>query len=256
MRRLALTSWSMNKALSSGALALTDLPARAREAGIATLEICHFHLPSTEPAYLAELRAALTAADVELFSILIDTGDIASADAERREADIALIANWMDVAASLGARAVRVVAGEAPPDDEAAIARAVEALARLAQRGRALGLRVITENFRALASTAASCNRLLDSLDGAVGLCADVGNFPADVRVREFEAVVARAESVHAKAAYDADGAIVADDLRRCLELSVTAGFSGPYTLVYDQGPDEWAGVARVKGVVEPFVEG
>ncbi|MBC8076089.1 MAG: TIM barrel protein, partial [Chloroflexales bacterium] len=123
MRRLALTSWSMNKALSSGALTLTDLPAQAREAGIATLEICHFHLPSTEPEYLAELRAALTAADVELFSILIDTGDISSADAERREADIALIANWMDIAASLGAGAVRVVAGEAPPDDEAAIAR-------------------------------------------------------------------------------------------------------------------------------------
>jgi len=25
---------------------------------------------------------------------------------------------------------------------------------------------------------------------------------------------------------------------------------------VYDQGPDEWAGVASVRAVVEPFVEG
>jgi sugar phosphate isomerase/epimerase len=256
MRRLALTSWSLNKALSSGALALTDLPAQAREAGIATLEICHFHLPSTEPAYLAELRAAIEAAGVELFSILIDTGDISSADAERREADIALIASWMEHAAALGAGGVRVVAGESQPDDEAAFGRAVEALGRLAQRGRELGLRVRTENFRALASSAAGCNRLLDSLDGAVGLCADVGNFPADVRVREFEAVAGRAEVVHAKAGYSADGAVVADDLRRCLELSVKAGFSGPYTLVYDQGPDEWGGVAKVKGVVQPFVEG
>ena len=255
MRRLALTSWSLNKALSGGALALTELPARAREAGIATLELCHFHLPSTEPAYLTELRAAIEGAGVELFSVLIDTGDIASADPERREADIALIAGWMETAAALGAQGVRVVAGEAPPDDEAAAARAVEALSRLAQRGRDLGLRVRTENFRALASTAASCNRLLDALDGSVGLCADVGNFPADVRVREFEAVAGRAEVVHAKASYNADGAVIADDLRRCLELSVAAGFSGPYTLVYDQGPDEWGGVAKVKSVVENFVE-
>jgi sugar phosphate isomerase/epimerase len=255
MRRLSLTSWSLNKALTSGALTLTDLPARAREAGITTLEICHFHLPSTDPAYLAELRGAIEAAGVELFSVLIDTGDISSADAARREADIALIAGWLDVASALGAGGVRIVAGEAQPDDEAAFGRAVEALGRLAQRGRELGLRVRTENFRALASTAHSCNRLLDTLDDAVGLCADVGNFPAETRVREFAAVAGRAEVVHAKAGYNADGSVIADDLRRCLELSVEAGFSGPYTLVYDQGPDEWGGVAKVKGVVEPFVE-
>ena len=50
-----------------GPISLLELPARVAEFGIRTLEICHFHLPSVEKTYLAELRAALASADVELF---------------------------------------------------------------------------------------------------------------------------------------------------------------------------------------------
>ena len=261
MRRLALTSWSLHHSLqpspTSGepALTLLDLPGRLRSAGIGTLEICHFHLPSTEPAYLGSLRAALAAAEVELFSILIDTGDIAHADPVQRAAELRSIEDWIDVAAHLGARAVRVIAGEAAPADEDALQRSVSGLRHLAAYGRKRGVRVLTENFRSLASTAANCNRILDALGGAVGLCADIGNFPASSRIADFTAVAGRAESVHAKASYDASGRIDAGQLRACLEASTAAGFAGPYTLVYDSGDDEWAGIAELKQVVEPYTQ-
>ncbi len=164
-----------------------------------------------------------------------------------------LIERWMEIAAALGARAVRVVAGEALPDDEAALGRAIAGLEHLAGYGRRLGLQVLTENFRPLASTAANCIRILDALDGAVGLCADVGNFPAANRIAEFKTVAGRASSVHAKASYDAGGRIDARQLRECLAASVDAGFSGPYTLVYDQPGDAWQGIAELREVVEPF---
>jgi sugar phosphate isomerase/epimerase len=259
MRRLSLTSWSLHRSLESGALSLAVLPGRMRAAGIGTLEVCHFHLADV-PAALAQgdtlpqLRAALDDAGVELFSLLIDTGDISAADPQRRQADLALIAGWIDVAAALGARCARVVGGEASPDDEAALERATAGLRQLAAHARERGLRVTTENFRALLSTAANCNRVLDALDGAVGLCADIGNFPAASRLAEFSAVVGRAEVVHAKASYDDAGRILADDVRRCLEASVAAGFDGPYTLVYDRPGDSWAGIAELKAVVEPFL--
>jgi len=57
MRRLAISTWSLHGQLQSGQ-ALLDLPAQIAQRGIQTLEICHFHLPSTTPAYLAELRQA------------------------------------------------------------------------------------------------------------------------------------------------------------------------------------------------------
>jgi sugar phosphate isomerase/epimerase len=234
---------------------LTDVPQRMQEHGIGTLEICHFHFPSVSPDYLHTLRTAIEAAGVELFSILIDTGDISHPDSRRREADIKLIERWMEIAAALGARAVRVVAGEAAPDDEAGLERAIAGLDHLSARGRELGLRVLTENFRPLASTAANCNRILDALDGAVGLCADVGNFPDAGRVDEFKAVVDRASSVHAKPSYDADGRMDPRQLRECLAASVDAGFDGPYTLVYDRPGDAWQGIAALKEVVSPYLQ-
>ncbi len=45
------------------------------------------------------------------------------------------------------------------------------------------------------------------------------------------------------------------EDYVQCLELARAAGFSGPYTLIYD-GPhdDEWAGLRLERDVVAPYL--
>ena len=128
--RLSVSTWSLHRQLgkpgftgpahgmqiplethNKGPISLLELPARIAEFGIHTLEICHFHLPSIEKSYLGELRAALADADVELFSLLIDDGDITHpSEAER---DIAWIEKWIDIAGELGARCARVIGGKA-----------------------------------------------------------------------------------------------------------------------------------------------
>lgn len=273
MRRLALTSWSVHHSLGApsilaqpadgsatrheptkhATMQLTELPARVRDAGIGTLEVCHFHFPSTAPEYLRGLRAALEAAQVELFTILIDGGDITNPDAGQRDADIAMIKSWMDVAAAVGARGVRIVAGDASADDHEALNRSIEVLRELAAYGAERNLRVRTENFKALTSTADNCVALLDALDGTVGFCADMGNFPSAVRVAEFSRVVPHAEVVHTKASYTPDGTIDPQQLRACLDASVAAGFDGPYTLVFDRPGDEWEGIMRLKEHVAAY---
>ena len=254
MRRLSLTSWSVHRSLTDGSLTLLDLPARMRDAGIGTLEICHFHVPATDEGYIGELRGALERAGVEPFSILIDTGNIATADERRREADLRTIEGWIDVASRLGTQVARVVAGEEPPDDDAALARSAAALRRVAAYANERGVRVLTENFRQLLSTATNCNRLLDDLDGAVGLCADIGNFPAPVRLAEFSAIVGRASVVHVKATYVDAASIDARALRGCLDASVQAGFDGPYTLVYDRDGNSWPRIGELREIVGQYV--
>lgn len=255
MRRLALTTWSLHRLLTAPTppLRLVDVPARMRDAGIGTLEICHFHFPDTGATTLRELRAAFNAAGAELFSILIDMGDISDADQHARAQDIRAIEAWIDVAAQLGATAVRIVAGEAAPDDEAALERSISALRHLAAYAHEQHVRVLTENFKPLASTARNCLLILDALDGAAGLCADMGNFPAHNRVAEFISIVPRAQSVHVKASYDAGGRPDTSELRRCLEATRTAGFDGPYTLVYDRPSDPWQGLAELREIVAPY---
>ena len=127
--RLSVSTWSLHRTLGPtywdspakpsrdreepygpGLLELLDIPARIAEFGINTLEICHFHLPSREPAYLNDLRSALDSAGVELFTILIDDGDITHPEHSAR--DLAWISGWIETAGQLGARCARVIAGK------------------------------------------------------------------------------------------------------------------------------------------------
>lgn len=254
MRRLSLTSWSVHHSLTDGSLTLLDLPARMREEGLGTLEICHFHFPSTDDDYIASLKSALAAANVESFSILIDTGDISSTDPEQRAKDLQTVKNWIDVASKLGSQVVRVVAGNSDPNDQEALKRSIAGLEEAADYAKEKGVKVLTENFMASASTVENCNAILDALDGKVGLCADIGNFPSDIRVASFSAVVGRASVVHTKASYSEAGELNTEQLRACLQASVDAGFDGPYTLVYDRDGNSWPRLAELKAVVSDYL--
>lgn len=101
--RLSVSTWSLHRVLGESdfygpesgrkipvttgesEISLLDLPARIAAFGIHTLEICHFHLPSRDKGYLNELRSNLEAAEVELFSLLIDHGDITHPDHAERD---------------------------------------------------------------------------------------------------------------------------------------------------------------------------
>jgi hypothetical protein len=44
------------------------------------------------------------------------------------------------------------------------------------------------------------------------------------------------------------------DDFRRCLDLSHRAGFSGPYTMIFDQQGDEWSSLAMIQEEIRPYL--
>ena len=278
MPRLAVSSWSLRHTLGPvypglaltpgerepdrkfgpGALALLDLPAAARAAGIGALDLCHFHFPRTDDAYLRELRDRLAAADAQVLSLLVDEGDISAADPADRERDLAAIRAWIDIAARLGARYARVIAGERPaaPGD-GAIQRSAAGLAALARYAGSRGVGLLTENWRPLALSPGDLLAVLDAAGGAVGLCADFGNYKGPGKYDALRAILPRATTIHAHAAtaWLRPDATDAGDLRRCLDLARETGFAGPYVLILDSdGPgDEWAGIARMATIVRDY---
>jgi len=234
-------------------LALTDLPAQLAEHGIGALELCHFHLPSNAPTYLAELRAAIERVGVELYSLLIDAGDITAPDPQQRAKDIAFIQAQIGVAAALGARQVRIDAGLQPPTP-AAVDTSARELAALARHGAGQGVRTITENWHATSQDPAALLEILDRCDGLVGLCADTGNAePTPDKYATLEQIVPRASSVHYKPRLAESGAYDADDMRRCLELIEAARFDGVVTLIYAGKQHEWAEIERLRAALAPL---
>ena len=249
----AVSSWSLHRTLGSyvsgdradggtrtlarpeAGMALTDLPAELRRRGYDTVQICHFHLPSREPGYLDELRAALKASDIALDAVLVDDGDLThptDADAHQTWID-----GWLDVATTLGADRARVIAGKQSPNP-----------ARLQDSGRRLAalaadhpdVRVVTENWFDLTAGPSEVHTILDAADGTVGLLIDLGNWTGPDKYDHLAAVAARAETCHAKCHFSASGPD-RDDFSRSLHALRQADYTGPLALVYDGADDdEW----------------
>lgn len=256
MARFAISSWSVDGLLQSG-LPLTELPGACARRGIRTLELCHFHLPTTDSGYLQGLRQTLEAAEITLSKLLIDTGDLAAPDPARRAHDLQGILGWTDVAARLGAQAVRVDAGHGPPTPEA-IDLSVEGLLECARYAARHGLRTVTENWHATAQEATALLEILERCGGEVGLCADTGNADATPdKYGTLAQLLPYASSVHFKARYTGRGKageIDMADLERCAQLLGGAAFGGVVTLIYAEKVDEWAGIEALRGALEPYL--
>jgi sugar phosphate isomerase/epimerase len=156
----------------------------------------------------------------------------------------------------LGPERMRVIAGKAEPLDEA-LARSAASLETLARDASAAGVRLMTENWFQLLSRPDAVHALLGRLDGQVGLCLDFGNWSGPGKYDDLAAIAPLAESCHAKAQFVGPGEADGEDYRRCLDLTRTAGFRGPYTLIYD-GPDddEPAGLTLERELVRPYLAG
>jgi len=226
-----------------------DIPEQIARRGFHTLEVCHFHFPSTDAGYLTEFRAALRAAEVELYSILIDRGDITAPDVATREADLLLTRQWIEVAAALGAACVRVDAGQQSPTDDIVRLSAAN-LAGLARFSNSVGVRTITENWRETSRYPIPLLEILDRCEGSVGLCADLGNAEGPDKYETLKLLLPRATSIHYKARYGVDGHINSSDRDACKALIDNAGFSGPISLIYSDTQNEWGAVDQLKEAV------
>jgi sugar phosphate isomerase/epimerase len=213
--------------------------------GYATLQICHFHLESRDPAYLDRMRVALAANEITLDMLLIDDGDLTAPDIDRQ---LAWYDTWLDAAEAVGARRARVCAGRQAPTRERLRASGAH-LAALAARHSSV--RVVTENWLEMTPDADSVCAVLDAAGSQVGLLIDLGNWRGPEKYVELKRIAPRAESCHAKCSFDGDEPDEAD-FRKTLAILEDAGFDGPLALIYDgPNPDEWAGLEREWQIVE-----
>ncbi len=253
MRRCAVSSWSVDGLLQTG-VPLLDLPAHLRHHGFSAVELCHFHLPSTDAAYLQALRDQLAAAQVELYSMLIDAGDIVTPDPAQRAADIAFTQQWIGIAAALGAHRVRIAAGQQPPTPEVIQRRAAQ-LHSLAQYAASWGVAVSTENWRTTAQEPDALLAILAACPSPIGVCVDTGNAEATRdKYQTVRQLVPRATSVHFKARYTSAGEIDHDDVQQCLALLHAVAFDGVITLIYDRKHHEWDGIRQLRTALSPYV--
>ncbi|MDQ6420571.1 TIM barrel protein [Paenibacillus sp. LHD-117] len=270
-QRLSISSWSLHRCLGplrwtvwdesikTQAVAadeqpanftLLELPAIASSKGLVYLELCHFHFPSREETYLSSLKQAFGDAGVTFHTLLVDYGDISSPDPVRRLSDIHYLKGWVDTAAQAGASAVRIVAGEQPAGDEAAIARSIEALRELGDYAASKDVRIVTENFCELTSTVNSWSAVMDGAGDSIGTIVDFGNLAKHEKEEGIRFGAPSAHSFHAKPDYKEDGSINEESLLKLLHIAAQANADAPVSVIFDQEGDMWEGIERIKAVI------
>ena len=265
--RIAVSTWSLHRVmgtsyphdLSTDAIgkaeetygpvgeSLLDLPAALHNHGYHRMELVSFHLPSRDPVYVEEFRSQLKSEGVVLQTLLIDAGDVTHPEHGAR--DQAWIAKWIETANELGAENARIIAGKQKPTRDN-LDRSVTALRQLAEGNSGSSVKLVTENWHDLLSNADEVNYVLDRLEGRVGLLADFGNWKGADKYDQLARIFGRATLCHAKGSF-ADGALDAEDYGACVDLAEAAGYTGPYTLIFDNdSPGEWQGLAAERDFI------
>ena len=256
-------------------MTLLEFPGAVRERlNLSAIEICQFHITNLEPDFIAALKKALHAADVQLINMPIDIGDISTPNPSWREEDLRAIEKWMEVAAELECPMVRVNAGHPMASDSSTAPEVtIESYRRLGRTARSLGIQLLVENHGGITTDPESLVSLLEGAgQEALKLLLDIGNFEPllstqhalkpgqawpKVDVTPVYQAITRlaplAHMVHAKAhEFDPAGQPVRMDVARALRIIRDANYSGPISVEYEgeQG-DPWENTRRTLVIVE-----
>ena len=206
-------------------LRLLDVPAYYRERfDIGNLEFWSNHFESLEKPYLKELRARVKAARAKLINVQVDASyDLASTNEDERQRSLDTARQWIDAAALLGSRAVRINPGRPKGSVEQSIASMKEVNRYCISKG----LPLLIENHFGLEMDPAVHLAIREGAGPKnVYTLPDFGNYPVESMWDSLEKILPYAYVVSAKAAR---GEHLSYDFDRCVQLCERAGFKGIY---------------------------
>jgi sugar phosphate isomerase/epimerase len=249
--RFALSSWSMRSHINQD-FSLIEFPRVARERfGFDAVELCSTHFRNTDTNYLDQIKTNLVSQKIGFANMPIDTGNISQSDPLRRQFDLERIYNWMEVAAYLGAEAVRVNTGASGDGWDMSIT--VDSYQKLAQRAEKHNLILLIENHGGVSSRPEAMIQILEQVNAPnLKLCPDFGNFPPETRYEDLAQIMPYANMIHAKTYdFDADGNHPEFDFPRCLEIAKAAGFRGTISVEFEGQGDQYDGVEKTLALIK-----
>jgi sugar phosphate isomerase/epimerase len=210
-------------------LTLLSVPGYYRERfAIRHLEFWSKHFESLEKPYLKELRERIKAAGAELINLQVDEAyDLASTNEEERLRSLATVRKWIDAAAVLRSRAVRINPGRAGGSVDKSIASLKEVNRYCASKR----LPLLTENHFGLEMNPDVHLKIREAAgpDNLYTL-PDFGNYPIETMWESLAKILPHAYVVSAKVVdFDGEGKHLTYDFDRCVQLCERAGFKGMY---------------------------
>ncbi len=248
--KLGICSFAFHRTVAAGAMDLGAMFRACRDLGCTQLDPWNAHLlepgsgvdslhAGSNPddarlgvpgAEQVERIAALGAAvGLPFGCIAIDGAHVFSADPAEMRLHRERALRWIDIAARLGATAVRIDAGGPEALDDATLAIIARGYRELIARARSAGIEVLVENHWGPTVIPANVERLLAAVDG-LGLLFDTNNWKPGLQREGWERCARFARLVHVKTfAFDPAGNETSVDLVPAFAALRAAGFAGTW---------------------------
>lgn len=259
---ISLAQWSLHKTFFAGDLKNIDFPEfAAKKFDIHAVEYVNqfFKDKAEDMDYLKDLNNRAKDNGVKNVMIMVDgEGNLGDEDPTKRLQAVENHYKWVDAAAFLGCKSIRVNAAGKGTKEEVA-ERVVESLSTLADYGKKSKINVIVENHGGISSHGDWLAGILKAVGKKnCGSLPDFGNFYEYDRYQGVEELMPYAKGVSAKANnFDASGNEVDIDYHRMMKIVKGAGFRGYIGIEYEgKALPEVEGIIATKKLLERFKTG
>jgi sugar phosphate isomerase/epimerase len=249
--RLSIAAYSFRKELTSKpkpAMTLDDFIDLAAALDLDAVELTAYYFPRTTPDYLAHLKGRCTRLGLDVSGTAVGNNFcVADPDALKKQIDS--VKEWTEHSARLGAKTMRIFAGNVAKGDDAdkARTRCVAAIQEACDHAAQFGVYLALENHGGITGTLEQILTLVKAVKHDwFGVNLDTGNFHTDDPYGDVEKLAPYAVTAQVKTEIQRRGMKKEDaDLKRLIDILRQARYRGYVALEYEAAEDARTAVPR-----------
>jgi sugar phosphate isomerase/epimerase len=251
--KLSLAAYSYRKYLDLKAkpkppMTLDDFIDLGASLDLDAVELTAYYFPETTPDYLAHLKGRCTRLGLDVSGTAVGNNFCIADPAKLRE-QIASVKQWTEHSARLGAKTMRIFAGNVGKGDteEKARARCIEAIQESCDHAARYGVFLALENHGGIVNTIDQMLALVRAVKHDwFSVNFDTGNFHSADPYADLERLAPYAVVVQIKTEIHRAGQKKEDaDLKRLLDILRNTGYRGYVALEYEAAEDPRTAVPR-----------
>ena len=261
--RISLGQWSLHKAMGRRLISNLDFPRVAREQfGIEGLEFVNYLWEVPTSDYVQRVKRAMSSTATKAVLIMCDgEGLMAHPVKEKRLQAAANHFKWVDIAAELGAHAIRANLNpekepKTPAELDAVVNYASESFRKLAEYGASRKINVVVENHGGVSSDPVAMARVMKAVKlPNFGTLPDFGNFAKEAdRYDAVSKLMPWAKAVTFKCFDFKDGKEITMDMDRLMKSVLDSGYHNWVGIEFDGDRlTEYEGILSAKSYLERF---
>ena len=250
---LSLAAYSYRKYLDlkKPTMTLFDFIDLSSDMPLSAVELTSYYFAETTPEYLNKLKKQCDAKKLAISGVPV-RNDFCIKDDAKRAAEVEHVKTWIGHAAMLGAKSIRIFAGNLPKGDTLAEAqkRVVASVEECCEVAAKAGVLLALENHGGITATPEQLLALVKPVQSpALGVNIDTGNFKTADPYADVAKIAPYGVNVQVKTEVNPTGKPKQEaDLARMVEILKQANYHGPVALEYEAA-------AEPKTAVPKYVE-